>query len=782
VAALLYLLVTCAILLVWHRGVAPVARGAAVVVIVLPLLFTGPALLTDSAYGGFDLLFLSYPFRDYAPEYGFEKAHNWVLVDQALQLAPWQREVRRALGRGEWPLWNPGMLSGHVLAGAMQAAPYDPVNLIALLLPQASATAFSGSMTLFFAAFFVYAFARELGLGTGSALVASAVFTCSGGIVFFSGWPLARSWSLLPLALLAVRRVVHARDVRAFALLVIALVLIIFAGHPETVLHIAALGVAYGIFSLAQFPIRTWGVPIAIAVAAGAVALLVTAVSLLPFLSLMEHSWEYRLRQSQTPAQWKEVWRVFRGTFLPYYGGSSWHTTTGHWDFGLARVGSVAFALAAVAAIRFTRRKELLFLAVVGALALLPNWKMPFVTRALNHVPMFELALNERLGFFSALVLALLAAAACEHLPDLRRDRWIVAAVAIALGSATFALWNYQIREGVDRRLIIAGAVAEAFGIAVLLLAQSVTSRRIALGLVLAVIPLQRVAEDGNIYPAIPQRAFYPSVPLVDAIPRDPMYRVTATTDRLIPNVASMYGLEDVRGYEAVTFFPYVQTMPLWCPDAIRNYHDIKDLSRPFLNFLGVRHAITPRDQDPPPGWSVVADDRSSRLIENSAAVPRVFVPRAVRILQDTDQAIREMADERDFAGTSWIITAEEPANFTANGPAFVNAVRKGTSYRIDVDARTAARVVITEAAWPGWRARIDGQPAKIERANAAFLAVPVPQGHHILELEYRPRSFVIGRAISLATLAALALLAVALRFIATPRFTSSRPGPVSSV
>jgi uncharacterized membrane protein YfhO len=66
--------------------------------------------------------------------------------------------------------------------------------------------------------------------------------------------------------------------------------------------------------------------------------------------------------------------------------------------------------------------------------------------------------------------------------------------------------------------------------------------------------------------------------------------------------------------------------------------------------------------------------------------------------------------------------------------------------------------VVISEEAWKGWRAYVDGHPAKIVRANHAFLGVFVPAGKHAIRLTYLPQSFVIGRAITFGTLAMIGL------------------------
>jgi hypothetical protein len=281
--------------------------------------------------------------------------------------------------------------------------------------------------------------------------------------------------------------------------------------------------------------------------------------------------------------------------------------------------------------------------------------------------------------------------------------------------------------------------------------------------MIVIAIAAQRLVEDGNIHPTLPRRMFYPSVPLIAAVPREPLFRFTATGNMVIPNVATMYGLEDVRGYSAMTFYPYVETLGLWSAQK-RTYRDVSDLTLPFLSFLGVRHAITPRMMDPPPGWRVVADDRTSRLIENARAIPRVFVPRRIRFSDSDDTTLKEMAVATDFAEEAWV-RAEGPARMIENGAATLHVQRRGSRYDIDAEVRTACRIVISEAGWPGWRASIDGTPVTIEEANRAFLSVPIPAGRHHVRLVYLPDDYVQGRAISIGTLALLALGVGMMRF-----------------
>ncbi|MBC7978096.1 MAG: YfhO family protein [Myxococcales bacterium] len=806
-ALALYLLVTGALLVAWHRWVTPLTRMAAIVIVALPLFFTGPALVTNRAYGPYDLLYIVEPFLAYGKDYGAKPGiHNQILLDLFMQLAPWQHQVRESLANGQWPLWNPTSFCGSVLAGGAQAAPYDPLNVIALLLPLDIATTFGVSMTFFLCALFTWACAREFGCTERAALIVTAGFTFSSAMAFNVGWPVGRTWTVMPLVLLAVRRLIRDRDLRAFVLLAIAFVLVLVFGHPETALHIVSTGGVFGLFELFAAR-RRWWRPTAMAIGAGVIALLLTAIFLLPFRMSLEAGTEKHLRKaSQVAREWaappEEMWRAVRATFLPYSGGASWRGATKDWEFGTARAGSIILALALIAAVFLWRRRDVRFLTLLALFTMLASWKAPPVGKALHALPLFDITVNWRLGFVTALALSLLAGMAFDAIagrgsseseeprnPSLRHARWIVLLVGVALAIPTIYFWRPQIAIGVDPRLLVAGATAELFGLiallAALIVAPSAHPPRVAFALLLGAIIAQRLVEDGNIYPSVPRHQFYASVPLIDAIPRDPLYRVIGAENIFIPNISGMYGFEDIRGYDSMRLGRYEATFPLWCPDSVRNYRDVRDLSRPFLSFLGVRHAITrltPDSQgEPPDGWRVIFEDRGSRLMENSRAIPRVFVPRHLRYIDHPETALAEMAQATDFADVAWIYTNAIPPHTAPNGAAQLRVRRVGTRYEIRTDSATDSRIVITESSWPGWRAYIDGRRVKMQLANHAFLSIGIPAGKHEVRVVYLPQEFVQGRAISLATVLLLAIVGFVYRrrrLARTEGWRESRPSP----
>jgi hypothetical protein len=193
---------------------------------------------------------------------------------------------------------------------------------------------------------------------------------------------------------------------------------------------------------------------------------------------------------------------------------------------------------------------------------------------------------------------------------------------------------------------------------------------------------------------------------------------------------------------------------PVW-------FNRVDDLTRPFLSFLNVRYAIT-WDRDPPPdGWREAARQRGTLLLENTRVLPRVFLPRKVRFGYGAAETLAQMQSERDFGERAWIEMPASPHE-RENGPGTLAFTNTTSEYAIDADMQRAGWIVASLPAWKGWRASIDGRAVPTHFANHAFIGIEVPQGRHRVRLVYLPRSFVIGRWITLATVVILAMWALA--------------------
>ena len=778
-AIVLYAAVTVALIAVWRRFIHPVSNAAALALILLPLCFTGRALLTGRVYAPIDLPFASEPLSDYKADYGIEKPHHAGLSDLYMQMIPWQSSVRQSLAKGEWPVWNPYLLCGSILAANMQAAPYDPIQLLGLLLPHAQALTFSASMTFFLAALFTFGFLRTLGCSEPAALIAAAGYTFCAILAFFVGWPLGRVWTYLPLVFLGVRLVVRETNLRAGVVLTASLVLTIFAGHPESLLHIAFCGAIYGIYEVVST--KRWRA-IGAAAICGALAFLLTAVALFPFFSVAPHTVEYRVRREKfapakfdIPAEW--ITRRAASSLFPFAGGrpETGQQTT-HWEPTTLRVGSVILALALLGMIFSRRWFFILFFAAMlsAGLNAFP------IGHLLHALPLFNIALNERLAFAAVFALCVLGAFALDAWPSDRKRAFLSAGIVAALG-VSLAIGGTLFRDDADPGVVATLTLAELLPLAVLAVLLALRVRpQYALPAVLALALLQRTAEDGGLYPAIPEKAFYPEVPVLRHVEKDAQndpgtpFRVAGLYYSLIPDTAALYGLEDPRGYEAMTFERLHDTYPLWSEPQPVSFNIIKEKERTFLSFLNVKYLIGSVDNtQPDANWKIALDDRQTRLLENTRVLPRVFIPNRIRYERTDAAVLRGMKSTADFAQTAWITVPHYAPHEIHNGPGTLVTRREGLAYEIDADLELDSWVVISDSKWPGWRAYIDGKRVETHYANHAFIGLFVPKGRHKLRVVFHPEAFTRGRNVTLVTIVALAI------FFALRRYRFQKPRAV---
>ncbi|HEX8410032.1 MAG TPA: YfhO family protein [Thermoanaerobaculia bacterium] len=782
-------------LLLWlvHRFLRPLTRGAAAFLFLLPFLFVGQALVTSRVYAPIDKTYLDIPLSEVKEAYGIGAPHNPATADIFSQMIPWRHVVRESVKRGEWPLWNPYILSGDILAAAAQPAVYSPFTWLALLMPAALSFTFTAAITFLAAAAGAFVLARELGCRESTAAIAAAGFMCASGTTLYVLWPLGLSWALFPLVLLGARRAVHEPAFRSFGILTVALTLLLLAGHPESVLHVVVIGALYGAFELTF--VRKWR-GLGIAIAAGVAALLLCAIYLLPYLEATPQTGEYTFRQLwkqiDRSAKTPQVLLTLGSDVFPFLHLRKWvRPDIGGLAGESAAVGSLVLALAIYASWR-VRSRTTWFFAAMTLLLLLAHAGWRPVASVIHKLPLFDITLNDRLAFGAACLLALLAALGVEELVRRSDRRGAALTMTVVFALLAAGMWwitrTFEIEPG-PRDWGRYTVHAELVFLALTVVAVVFVRRRAELhegaphpnplpvrgerGLGLALLALligQRFVSEAGVHKSFPQRAAYPKLAILEPLRnvREP-FRIAGTGWAFLPGTNALYGLEDVRGYEAMTFLPYVKTWPLWSQHQTVFFNRTDDLSKPFLSMLNVRFAFTRLDVPAPEGWRELARQGDAKLLENPNVLPRAFIPRTVTVGMQSDVAVDQMSTVTDFRERAWI-TADVIPYERMNGPGRVTM----RGQFLDAEMEGDGWIVVSNSAWKGWRAYLDGRRIALQRANVAFLGIHVPQGKHTVRLVYWPESFVIGRAISLATLLVLLTLMVWRKRVA--RFSAGVP------
>ncbi|MFN2386149.1 MAG: YfhO family protein [Thermoanaerobaculia bacterium] len=251
-----------------------------------------------------------------------------------------------------------------------------------------------------------------------------------------------------------------------------------------------------------------------------------------------------------------------------------------------------------------------------------------------------------------------------------------------------------------------------------------------------------RLLEAPKLYPTFESRLFYPPVEEIRGLPEaGKPYRVVGHGYSLLPNQSTLYGLEDPRGYEAMTDARYFDTYPLWSIDQPVWYNRVDDLTTPFLA-LNVRFAL---------------------------------VPRRVRFVRDGSATVEQMKRCPDFATLDWIEDRDRIPGEIENGPADVPVQAASSGLRLGVNAPRPSWVITSVTAWKGWKAYAGNEALPLFFANPAFVGFSVPAGVSDIRLVYWPTAFSVGLLIAGATVVAATVI---LSYRRRPREQGGNPGP----
>jgi hypothetical protein len=219
--------------------------------------------------------------------------------DFTLQFLAFRRFGLSELQQGRWPLWLPCVDSGYPYFADPQAASFYPpalLNYAGHLIGGApefslSALQLEAMLHVLLAAVTAYAFLRGEVKSRWAALIGALAFGFGGYLLSYPLLQLAilETAAWLPAILWALRRVVRLGSARSAAVAGGLLAVCALAGHPQTLVMIAYLAVAYFVFSawLARLRIsRAMG----LLTLTGVLALLLSALQWLPTLEFMRLS------------------------------------------------------------------------------------------------------------------------------------------------------------------------------------------------------------------------------------------------------------------------------------------------------------------------------------------------------------------------------------------------------------------------------------------------------------------------------------------------------------
>lgn len=385
-----------------------------------------------------------------------------------------------------------------------------------------------------------------------------------------------------------------------------------------------------------------------------------------------------------------------------------------------------------------------------------------------NNTPLFDALCRGLPGFASfrvhgrigAVIVYALIVSGVLLVSDPRRQRWAWPALAIgAIGMLVIALLPDSLITGTwptsawaVRPLVII-AITTFVGWAWLRSASSQAQRGWGL-LAVGVLAVDLIATDLWLKrDYITSQNYAAETELVAALretdhmrPGVPPPRVFAPPRLVRANAGMVYGFATFAGSEALAL------KRVW------NYvHWAVGREPPTFSDIYLFEAFAERGMFPVPWVAQVAsiEEKTLKIEVRRDQPPRVWLNGEVRVVADWREAAGRLAAGHDAFKSALIERpldpGTEPEVAGSAGHARITNFRSN-AVTIEVAAPARALLVLAEAWYPGWRARVDGREQPVVPANGWMRAVSIPAGAKQVEFFYRPSRFFVGLAGSLAT------------------------------
>ncbi len=607
---------------------------------------------------------------------------------------------------------------------------------------------------------------RELGARRLPAVLGSIAWAYSLPFVLFLPWTIGNVNALLPWLVAAALRVARAPGPRTAAAFGLAMLLVHLGGHPESAFFGAAVAC---VFALAAAKLRLKAVGWLLA--GGVAGTLAAGIEILPFLEYLSRSralLEGGPRAHPFPASRLVTWAV------PSFFGSPAHRSA--WG-GTSFIDHAGFAgvlfLGASGAVLLARDRRLRAAWVVLAAVVLLCYVVP-------PLPVFGKVRTPRLLPLAALSVVVLGSRGLGRLLAAARARraGLAAVLAWPLLLALGVLVAVRAPYAALARTSLPGLAraAAVLALGTLLLALPRVGARVrAAGLALVVV-LDAWAPSFDYHGSTRAQDMFFETGLTRFLKAQPPgwrllplgFTMPPETNlpQGIPSLLSYDALDDVEqarflrrmgGYYESLFSTVDENAP-------RNARVLELACARFLldEPLGRRRDTPEEARRSGLALRLAYDAPDGRIWELPSARPRAWASGPAEI----DPGFRRFwpaLEGRDPRTSSvpWIDAADAPPGGEGAASARLASYEPGL-VRVAVAAQTPAWLVVSEGFDRGWRARVDGAPARIFRANGVFLGVPLPAGAREVVLSYRPASFVAGAALSaIGACALLSALAV---------------------
>ncbi len=252
----------------------------------------------------------------------------------------------------------------------------------------------------------------------------------------------------------------------------------------------------------------------------------------------------------------------------------------------------------------------------------------------------------------------------------------------------------------------------------------------------------------------------------------DRVYRVLTQT--LPPNLHMYYGLASVDEYSEMLNVRYYEVFGRVLLHLAGNSHTPTDSSycRKIFSMLNVKYILSPHAL-PELGFELMRDG-PVKLYRNQGVWPRAFIARHINVCAD-DAAVVRRIHAAEFEPLSVVVPQAEfdrlpPLMQSALAVAYPKDLNQcvtvvhyeANRVELSVDTAQHGLLVLSDTWFPGWSVQVNARTCALLRVNHTLRGVALDPGVSRIVFEYRPRSFLVGMALSALTLCCIIMAAFA--------------------
>jgi hypothetical protein len=766
---------------------------------VLVTLFFAKELFTDATLVTFRLANV-FPWLGDATQ--AQLGEPSVTSDCTLSYYPRRVFATEMIRQGKMPFWNPHQFCGTPFFANFQSAVLYPVNLAIYWLDPATQMDVFLYVHFLIAAIFSYLLGRKLKFSREASVISSLTFTFCGFMVTRFGQPtLVSTASWLPAVVYFGEHLVESPSLRRAGLLALALSVCILAGFPQLVLFVFYTVFVYvflRVLMAGESSRRRKAVTVLLLAVSAVSACFVCAFQLLPTYELSTFSYRkvlpYNMVLSSAhhklvalkyfipdilgdPLEMgvisKALVKVEHGpTFAQNYVG-----TTGY-------VGILPFLLGVLALAKPSRR--LVPFVVLAGLALLAVFGTPLLRIFYHVLPGFNFSRIDRVVVVFMFGLSVLAGYGFDLArSDRARNSLLVCGAIFMVFAALLVLWLRQ--AGLALILREAGAglslgdflayasgkmlwflvLAAASGTLLVLTGLRWLSRRALFIGALAILTADLVSNGAKFKVSQPADQILPESALVDTLTADRgQWRLAKYRNDVLPaNLATLVGIDDVHGYDALNVKHYLEVLGALDSSLVdvsnaalrRRIGPITReaaLESPVLDLVNAKYVLSTVKTD--------TGRRRAVTLVNEDFLPRALLVGSSRYFPTYDAVLAYMKTNQFDPRHEVLLVGQGLSGDGAPDlePGRAEIVKYDeTGLVVEVDVKTRSFLVVSDVFYPGWRVYVDEAAGTLLRADYAFRAVQVEPGVHTVRMTYRPPFFTIGLLFLAAGAALLAVM-----------------------